>query len=159
MDTTALLLAYTAAALVALGVTASFSKAIDRMVERILPEAVASHWNRVVKFAMFVAAFAGGAPASNYVDRTPGAPPPATADGVMVVMGSAVGALMTSVWALLLIFGLALAALGGEKLWAIVMRMREAEAKRPQPPDEPVRRQEPAETRPVAKEKREKQPK
>ena len=63
MDIQPLILAYAAAVVVALAVTASFSSSIEQVLFRLLPEEVAPHWARFIKFAAFVAAVGGGLPA------------------------------------------------------------------------------------------------
>jgi len=85
-------------------------------------------------------------------DRSPDAPPIPASDAMMMVMGSAVGSLMAASWLLLIIFGAALAAVAIGKGYAELRKIKEE----PQPgfqDDEPVRRKEPAEPRPVQREK------
>lgn len=107
MEIQVLILAYSASALVAMGVTAAFSPSLESTLFRVLPAEVSQHWARFVKFAVFVAAFAGGAPSrvGGIIDRTlPNPPPPGAADGLMVVMSSAIGALLAAAWVLLAFF-------------------------------------------------------
>lgn len=151
MDIQPLLLSYTAAALVALGVTASFSSSIDQMLFRLLPADVGPHWTRLMKFVVFVTSFGGGLPTGASFDRTPGAPPPAIGEGLMLVMGSAAGALMAASWVLLAFFGVTLAALTAGRAYAAMLKFKEREPRKAD--DEPLRRREPAEPRPVQKEK------
>lgn len=152
MDMIALLLSYSAAAAVSVGVIAAFSSSIDQMLFRLMPSELGPHWTRYVKFALFVASFAGGLPAGGRFDRSPDAPPMPAPDAMMMVMGSAVGSLMAASWLLLIVFGAALAAVAIGKGYAELRKVKEE----PQPgfqDDEPVRRKEPAEPRPVQREK------
>lgn len=163
MEFLPLMLAYTAAALVALGVMMSFSSSIDQTLSGLLPDQVAPPWSRFVKFAVFAAAFSGGLPSPTavFIDRggmPP--PPPGMGDGLMLVMGSASGALMASAWILLLFFGGTLTALIAGRAYAALRKHREQEARefaerleRSESRGEPLRRKEPAEPRPVAQEK------
>lgn len=145
MEIQVLILAYTAAALVALGVTAAFSPSLESMLFRILPGEVSEPWARFVKFAVFVTAFAGGRPSQvgGLIDRSvPNAPPPGAAEGFTVVMSSAIGALMAASWVLLALFAIAsVVLLSGRAYGAYRAR------------GEPVKRLEPAEPRPVPSEK------
>lgn len=133
MDIQSLTLAYTAAAVVAVGVTAGFSASIEQTLFRLLPEEAAPHWARYVKFALAVASFAGGLPTRPtpaFIDRAaPPAPPPGFSDGLMLVMSSASGALMAASWVLLLFFAVTLLSLTAGRVYAAVLRRREAEAK------------------------------
>lgn len=135
MEIQVLILAYTASALVAMGVTAAFAPSLESMLFRVLPGEVSEHWARFVKFAVFVAAFAGGAPSrvSGLIDRTlPNGPPPGAAEGLMIVMSSAIGALMAAAWMLLLFFAVASAALLSGRAYG-AMRAR-GESVKPPPP-------------------------
>lgn len=169
MDTTTLALAYGAAALVALIVTAAFAAPIEEVLFRLLPEEVSKAWQQFVKFALFVAAFAGGMPApptGGFIDRN--APPvtqPVEGAGFMTVMHSIGGALAAASWVLLIFFALSLTALTVSRVYASMRRKKEAElhlleereqerkaAKARQDGQEgasPPKRQEPAESRPV----------
>lgn len=145
MEIQVLILAYTAAALVALAVTAAFSPSLESMLFRVLPGEVSEPWARFVKFAVFVSAFAGGAPSrvAGLIDRNvPNAPPPGAAEGFTIVMSSAIGALMAASWVLLALFAIASAVLLSGRAYG-AYRAR----------GEPVKRLEPAEPRPVSSEK------
>lgn len=166
MDTATLVLAYAAAAAVAAVVTVAFSAPIERVLFRLLPEEVAPAWNQFVKFALFVASFAGGLPApiSGFVDRA--APPiePAEGEGLMIVMNSVGGALMAAAWVLLAFFAVTLTALTAGRVYASYRKRRELAARALAQREEerklekarqdrsegaPLKRQEPAEPRPV----------
>ncbi|UPT73543.1 MAG: hypothetical protein M0D55_17010 [Elusimicrobiota bacterium] len=72
MDTGSLVWSYAAALTVAAVVTAAFSRAIDRVLYKLIPEEVAPSWTQFVKFALFVASFAGGmptGPGGAFIDR------------------------------------------------------------------------------------------
>jgi len=169
MDIQPLMLAYTAAATVAVGVTASFSASIEQTLFRLLPEEAGPHWARFVKFAVAVAAFAGGLPTRPipaFIDRNaPPPPPPGLADGLMMVMGSASGALMAASWVLLIFFSITLMSLTAGRAYAALRAHREAEARevarreeerkleKSRQESEPLKRKEPAEPRPVAQDK------
>ncbi len=156
MDIQPLILAYAAAVVVALAVTASFSSSIEQVLFRLLPEEVAPHWARFIKFAAFVAAVGGGLPAplAGFVDRAASAPPPSgPSEGLMLVMNSASGALMASSWFLLVFFGVTLTALTAGRAYAALRKYREMEEREAAQRGEPVKRKEPAEPRPVQKEK------
>lgn len=145
MEIQVLMLAYTAAALVALGVTAAFSPSLESMLFRSLPGEISEPFARFVKFAVFVVSFAGGRPSqvAGLIDRNmPNAPPPGAAEGFTIIMSSAIGALMAAAWVLLAFFLISLAALVSGRAY----RAYHARG-------EPVRRIEPAEPRPVSAEK------
>lgn len=133
MDIQPLMLAYTAAATVAVAVTASFSASIEQTLFRLLPEEAAPHWARFVKFAVAVAAFAGGLPTRPipaFIDRSaPPPPPPGIADGLMMVMSSASGALMAASWVLLIFFSITLISLTAGRAYLAVRQYREREAR------------------------------
>lgn len=163
MNISALVLAYTAAVLVALGVTSYFSSSIEEVLSNLLPEETAPHWARFVRFGVFVAACAGGMPGATagIVDRAaPLAPPPGMAEGLMLIMNCAIGALMASAWILLLFFGAGLAVQTAGRAYAEMRKYREQKARqdRPESRGEPVKRLEPAEPRPVTQEKPAPQP-
>lgn len=170
MDISTLLMAYAAAALVALVVTAAFANPIEEVLFRLLPEEVSKGWQQFVKFALFVAAFAGGMPVAmnaGFIDR--GAPavalPPQPGEGLMIVMRSVSGALMAASWVLLVFFAVTLSALTATRIYASYRRRREYEAKELEAREEerkaakarqdrseggePLKRIEPAEPRPV----------
>jgi len=176
MDIQHLMLAYTAAVLVALGITASFSASISQMLLRLLQEDIATHWSRFLRFALFAVSAAGGMPerSGGFIDRNGlPPPPPTTAEGLMLVMNSAVGSLMAASWFLLLFFGVTLTALTAGRLIAARQQRKHEEAREvakleevrkreeserrsasPKPEGEPAKRMEPAEARPVATEKK-----
>lgn len=163
MNISALLLAYTAAVLVALAVTSYFSSSIEEMLSNLLPEETAPHWARFIRFGLFVAACIGGLPGAPaaFVDRAaPPPPPPGMAEGLMLIMNSASGALMASAWILLLFFGAALAVQTAGRAYAERRKYREQEARqdRSEPHGEPVKRMRPAEPRPISQEKPAPQP-
>lgn len=143
MEIQVLTLAYTAAALVALAVTAAFSPSIESMLFRVLPGEVSEPWTRFLKFAVFVAAFSGGKPSevAGLIDRSmPNAPPPGAAEGLTIIISSAIGALMAAAWVLLGLFTIAS---------VILLTGRAYGAYRARP----VKRLEPDEPRPVSSEK------
>jgi len=169
MDITYLILAYVAMALVALAVTAAFSSSIDRMLYRLLPEEIAPHWARFIKFAVFVVSCGGGMPLrmpGAFVDRD-NTQVWNAGDGIMLIMGSASGALMSAAWILMVFFGATLAATIAIRALAVHRQAQEKEAResaqrleeykaeneRSEPRAEPLRRMEPAEPRPVSQEK------
>ncbi len=176
MDIQHLIFAYSAAVIVALGVTASFSASISSMLFRLLNEDIAPHWSRFLRFALFAMAVAGGMPVSSggFIDRnTLPPPPPTTAEGLMLVMNSAVGALMAAAWFLLMFYGVTLTALTAGRLYSAARQRKDEEARevarredehkreedqrrreRPRSDAEPVKRLEPAEARPIASEKK-----
>jgi hypothetical protein len=170
MDISTLVMAYSAAALVALTVTAAFSAPIEEVLFRLLPEEVAPAWQQFVKFSLFVVTFGGGMPAplaGAIIDRNaPAAPAPPPGEGFMVVMSSLSGALMAAAWMLLVFFAITLAALTALRLYTMARKRRELEANRVaereeerkqvkalQDSGQPLKRREPAETRPVQQEK------
>lgn len=158
MNTPALLLAYAAAAAVALIVTAAFSAPMERVLFRLLPEELAPAWNQFVKFALFVASFAGGLPLprAGFIDRAAPPAPPMEGEGLMLVMGSVGGALMSAAWALLAFFAITLTALTAARVYAALRERRELEKEKPdraEPRGEPLKRREPAEPRPVKQDK------
>ncbi|MBI2387000.1 MAG: hypothetical protein HYV14_13490 [Elusimicrobia bacterium] len=169
MDIQPLLLAYTAAALVALGVTAAFSASIEQTLIRLLPEGVAIHWAKFIKFGVFAVSFTGGLPAplgGGFIDRNaPPGPPPGVAEGLMIVMNSASGALMAAAWVLLAFFGTTLMALIAGRAYQALRKYREEQAAevsrreadrkedKARQESQPVKRKEPAEARPVVQEK------
>jgi len=150
MELHSLMLAYTASAVVALAVVAGFSAPIGMTLFKLLPEEAAPHWARFVKFAVAVAAFAGGLPTRpipTFVDRNaPPPPPPDIADGLMMVMSSASGALMAAAWVLMIFFAVTLISLTAGRAIQAVRQMKEREKARD---SEPIKRIEPAEARPV----------
>lgn len=131
MDIQTLTLAYTAAAVVAIGVTAGFSASIEQTLFRLLPEEAGVHWARYVKFALAVAAFAGGLPTRPlpvFVDRNaPPVPPPPLSNGLMLVMSSASGALMAASWVLLIFFSITLISLTAGRVYVAVRGRKERE--------------------------------
>lgn len=154
MDIQHLTLAYAAAILVALGVTASFSAAISQMLFRLLQEDIAPIWSRFVRFALFAAAVAGGMPARTgvFIDRSALPPPPPTsAEGLMLVMNSAIGSLMAASWFLLLFFGATLTALTAGRAYAAAQKRREEEAREAARRGEQAKREE---EKPAAQEKK-----
>lgn len=175
MDIQHLILAYSAAAIVALAVTVGFSPSITQMLFRLLNEDIAPHWSRFIRFALFAMAAAGGMPSQSghFIDRNALPPPPPTsAEGLMLVMNSAVGALMAAAWFLSMFYGVTLTAITAGKLYALARQRKDemaleaarllAESKtaeeqrrreKPRSDSEPVKRMEPAEARPVAPEK------
>jgi hypothetical protein len=147
MDIPTLVMAYGAAAMVALTVTAAFSAPIEEVLFRLLPSEVAPAWQQFVKFGLFVITFGGGMP---IIAR--GAPPatPVPGENFMIVMSSLSGGLMAAAWALLLFFAITLAALAGLRFYTMMRRRREAEesAKRDKErKEEPSKRREPTESR------------
>jgi predicted lipid-binding transport protein (Tim44 family) len=176
MDIPTLVMAYGAAALVALTVTAAFSTPIEEVLFRLLPEEVAPAWQQFVKFALFVATFVGGMPAplaGAIIDRNaPAAPPPAAGESFMVVMSSLSGALMSGTRLLLVFFAITLAALGALRIYTMMRKRRELEANRIaereeerkqdkalQDSGQPLKRREPSEARPVKQERPAQNPK
>lgn len=133
MDIQSLMLAYTAAGVVALGVTAGFSGSITETLMRLLPDEAAVHWGRFVKFTLAASTFAGGLPTRpipTFIDRNaPPPPPPGLADGLMMVMGSASGALMAAAWVLLIFFSVTLISLMAGRVYAAIRKRKEEEAR------------------------------
>lgn len=180
MDIQHLLLAYTAAVLVAVAVTASFSASISQMLFRLLNDDIAPHWSRFIRFALFAMSAAGGMPTQtgNFIDRNALPPPPPTsAEGLMLVMNSAVGALMAAAWFLLLFYGVTLTALTAGRLYTSIRQRRDEEARevarreeerkredegrrreRTKSEAEPVKRMEATEARPITLEKKPESP-
>jgi hypothetical protein len=174
MDTGSLVLAYAAVLSVAAVVTVAFAPAINRVLDHLVPAEIAPAWSQFVKFALFVAAFAGGMPApapGAFVDRNgPIVTPPVEGEGLMLVMRSIGGALAAASWLLLVFFAVTLTASMAGRVWLGIRQRREAEARalesREQErleakakqegaeasADAPLRRQEPAEARPVRRE-------
>lgn len=150
MELQSLMLAYTASAVVAVGVVAGFSAPIGMTLFKLLPEEAAPHWARFIKFAVAVAAFAGGLPTRpipTFVDRdAPPAPPPGVEDGLMMVMSSASGALMAASWVLMVFFAVTLISLTAGRAYQAVRQMKEKEKREA---GEPHKRMEPSESRPV----------
>ena len=167
MDTSSLILAYTAAAVVAGVVTLAFSPAINRVLNKLIPDAVAPAWAQFIKFALFVASFAGGMPLTTpgrFIDRNgPAVTLPVEGEGLVMVMRSVGGALAAASWTLLIFFGVTLIAYTAGQLWIMLKERREAEAKELErreeerreakakqdagagTHDEPLKRQEPSE--------------
>jgi hypothetical protein len=177
MDIPTLVMAYSAALLVALAVTAAFAAPIEEMLFRLLPKDISAPWQKFIKFALFVAAFTGGMPSppAAFIDRNVAAVP-VPGMGMMVVMKSVSGSLMAAAWFLLIFFAATLTALTGANVYASLRRRREEEARElaerekerehekerqdlserhdePLKRDEPHKRQESGETRPVRQEK------
>lgn len=166
MDIGTLVMAYGAAAMVALTVTAAFSSPIEEVLFRLLPGEVAPAWQQFVKFALFVVAFGGGMPApltGAIIDRNAPEAAPIPGEGFMIVMSSLSGALMAAAWVLLVFFAVTLAALTALRLYSIMRKRREAEASRVAEREkerqeagadgEPRKRREPSESRPVKQER------
>lgn len=152
MEIHSLMLAYTAAGVVAIGVVAAFSTSIEMTLFRLLPDEAGPHWARFVKFAVGVSAFAGGLPTRpipTFVDRNAPPPPPGVADGLMMVMSSASGALMAAAWVLLIFFAVTLISLTAGRAYQAVRQMKEKEKREVAERSEPLKRMEPAEARPV----------
>lgn len=176
MDIQHLMLAYSAAVIVALVVTIGFTPSITSMLFRLLNEDIAPHWSRFVRFALFAMSAAGGMPVQTggFIDRNALPPPPPTnAEGLMLVMNSAVGSLMAAAWFLLMFYGATLTAITAGRLYAANRQRREEEARalskseadrksedeqrrreRPRSDAEPQKRKEPAEARPIVLEKK-----
>lgn len=176
MDIQHLILAYAAAVIVAAVVTAGFSASISQMIFRLLNEDIAPHWSRFLRFALFAMAVAGGMPVASgaFIDRNSLPPPPPTsAEGLMLIMNSAVGALMAAAWFLLMFYGVTLTAITAGRLYSVARQRKDeaaletarllAESKtaeelrrreKPRSDAEPVKRMEAAEARPVAQEKK-----
>ena len=169
MDIPTLAMAYGAAAMVALIVTAAFAAPIEEVLFRLLPEGVAPAWQQFIKFALFVATFAGGMPApltGAIIDRNaPAVQTPVPGESFMIVMSSLSGALMAAAWVLLVFFAVTLSALTAMRVYTAMRKRRELETERVaereaerkkelgrrEVPtgDSPLKRQEPAESRPV----------
>lgn len=176
MDIQHLMLAYSAAALVATVVTIAFSPSITQMIFRLLNEEIAPHWSRFLRFALFAMSAAGGMPiqTGGFIDRNALPPPPPTAaDGLMMVMNSAVGALMAAAWFLFMFYGVTLTAITAGRLYAAARQRKDEEARetarldaerkaaeearrreKPRSDAEPVKRLEAAEARPITQEKK-----
>lgn len=155
MDIQTLTLAYTAAAVVALAVTAGFSASIEQTLFRLLPEEAGVHWARYVKFALAAAAFAGGLPTRPmpvFIDRNaPPAPPPPLSDGLMLVMSSASGALMAASWVLLIFFAVTLVSLTAGRVYAAVRGRKEKELRALAEREEELKREKASREREPAK--------
>jgi len=128
MDIATLVMAYGAAAFVAVTVTAAFSTPIEEVLFRLLPTEVAPAWQQFVKFALFVVSFGGGMPLMG--DRGAPAAPALPGENFMIVMGSLNGALMAAAWVLLVFFALTLAALAAFRVHTLIRRRRQEEANR-----------------------------
>jgi hypothetical protein len=174
MDILTLVMAYGAAALVALTVTAAFSTPIEEVLFRLLPEVVAPAWQQFVKFSLFVVTFVGGMPSpltGALIDRNaPASPPALPGESFMTVMRSLSGALMAAAWMLLVFFAVTLAALTALRVYTMMRRRRELEANRlaereaerkreKEPGGEPLKRREPSEPRPVKQDRPAQNPK
>lgn len=133
METSSLVLSYSAAAIVAGVVTLAFSSAINRVLEKLIPKEVAPAWSQFVKFGLFVSAFAGGMPVTapgRFIERNgPAVVIPVEGTELMMVMKSVAGALVAASWTLLIFFGVTLGAYGAGRLWAAVKERRVTEAK------------------------------
>ncbi len=132
MELPILVLAYVAAAVVAVLTTAGFSRAIDRVLARLIPADIASAWTLFIKFALFVATFTGGMPASDlgkFVGfTTPAVVLPVPGDGTMFVMKSVGAALMSASWFLVVFFGVTLTAGAAARLYTALREKREKDA-------------------------------
>lgn len=133
MDTSSLVYSYSAAALVAGVITLAFSPAINRVLNKLIPDAVAPAWSQFIKFALFVASFVGGMPVADpgrFIDRNgPAVTLPVEGTELLMVMKSVSGALTAASWTLLIFFSVTLCAYGAGRLWAVLKERREAEAK------------------------------
>ncbi|PIR17503.1 MAG: hypothetical protein COV48_08605 [Elusimicrobia bacterium CG11_big_fil_rev_8_21_14_0_20_64_6] len=133
MDTASLVYSYAAAALVAGAITAAFSPAINRVLNKLIPEEVAPAWSQFIKFALFVSSFVGGMPNTTpgrFIDRNgPAVPLPVEGAELLMVMKSVGGALTAASWTLFLFFGVTLSAYGVRRLLAVLKERRAAEAK------------------------------
>ena len=133
MELPIIVLAYVAAAVVASLTTAGFSRAIDRVLVRLIPVEIVSSWTLFIKFALFVVTFTGGMPPSDvgkFVGfQTPAVVPPVPGDGTMFVMRSVGAALLSASWFLVVFFGVTLTAGAGARLITAVREKREKDAR------------------------------
>jgi hypothetical protein len=153
MDVPTLMLAYGAAVMVALTVTAAFAAPIEEALFRLLPKEVAPAWQQLVKFALFVVTFGGGMPApltGAIIDRSAPVAAPVPGESFMIVMSSFSGALMAAAWVLLVFFAVTLVALTGLRFYTVMRRRRER--------GEPLKRREPSDSRPVKQDRPASQP-
>lgn len=159
MELPIIILAYAVAGIVAVLVTALFSKSIDRVLAGLIAGEIASAWSLFIKFALFVATFTAGMPAGDqgkYIGwSVPVVIPPVQGDGTMFVMKSVGGALLGASWFLLIFFGVTLTAGAGARLIMALRLKKEKEAREAEeekiaqralpdaPKKEPVAKEEP----------------
>lgn len=160
MELPIIVLAYAAAAAVAVLTTAVFSRAIDRVLSRMIQDELVSSWSLFIKFALLVTTFTGGMPATDagkFVGFVlPAVTPPVPGDGTMFVMKSVGAALLSGARFLLVFFALTLTAGTAARLWGALRAKREADAREKKAEDavpaEPPKRAEPEGRRPIEKE-------
>ena len=133
MELPIIVLAYAAALAVAVTTTAVFSRAIDRVLRRMIHDDLVSSWSLFIKFALLVTTFTGGMPATDtgkFVGFTlPAVTPPVAGDGTMFVMKAVGAALLSASWFLLVFFAVTLTAGAAARLWGALRAKREEDAR------------------------------
>lgn len=138
MDIATLIVAFLAALAVSGCVVLAFSSAINGVILRLISGEVAAAWARFVKFALFVASFAGGLrlheleTLSGLTSFSNGQSQINMGECLLEMYKTIAGGLIAASWALLAFFGTTL---------CVYAAMRLQGTSRPQEPSRPIERQ------------------